>query len=118
MFMEGLKRLIPNRPLPVRIWRGPLRGARLVMNPRNSFRKMFGLYEHEVNDWLEATLERVNRVLDVGANDGYFTFGCAAALRRLSKSGEIVAFEPQEQHFRILQRSLKAQAQGTIQVTL
>jgi hypothetical protein len=79
---------------------------------------MFGLYEHEVNDWLEAALQRVNRVLDVGANDGYFTFGCAAALRRLSKSGEIVAFEPQEQHFRILQRSLKAQAQGTIQVTL
>jgi hypothetical protein len=63
-----------------RIWRGPFRSARIVMNPRNSLRKIFGLYEHELNDWLEQALRWVSRVVDVGANDGYFTFGSAAPI--------------------------------------
>ena len=57
-------------------------------------RKMFEIYERELNSWLEQVLRRVTRVLDVGANDGYFTFGCAAAFGRLGKTGEIIAFEP------------------------
>jgi hypothetical protein len=88
------------------------------MNPRNSLRKIFGLYEHEINGWLEAALRRVNRVVDVGANDGYFTFGCAAAFRRLGKTGEIVAFEPQDQPFLTLRQSVKDQATGATQITL
>jgi len=68
------------------------------MNPRHSLRKIFGLYEHELNGWLEQALRRVNRVIDVGANDGYFTFGCAAAFRRLGREGEIIAIELQDQH--------------------
>lgn len=93
-----LKRLLPDRNLPLRVWRGPFRGATVVMNPQASLRKVFGLYEHELNTWLEAALGRVNLVIDVGANDGYFTFGCAAALRRRGASAEIMAFEPQPQH--------------------
>lgn len=118
MALNILKKLIPNRPLPVRVWRGPLRGARVMMNPRNSLRKMFGLYEHELNDWLEAALRRANRVVDVGANDGYFTFGCAAAFRRLGKSGEIVAFEPMEQHFNTLEQSIKNQTHNGTRISL
>ena len=68
------------------------------MTPRNSVRKILGLYERELNMWLELALQKVTRVLDVGANDGYFTFGCAAVFRRLGKAGEIIAFEPQARH--------------------
>lgn len=93
----------------MRIWRGPLRGGRAVMNPRNSLRKVFGLYEHELNAWLESALRLTNRVIDVGANDGYFTFGCAAAFRRLQKRSEIVAFEPDAEHCQSLSDSLRNQ---------
>ena len=111
-----LKSLLPDRPVPMRIWRGPLRGARIVMNPRSSLRKAFGLYEHELNGWLEQALHSVTRMLDVGANDGYFTFGCAAAFRRLGVGGEIICFEPQAQHVEVLRKSMAAQ--GALDVRL
>ena len=88
------------------------------MNPRNSIRKIFGIYEHELNGWLETTLLHVNRVVDVGANDGYFTFGCAAAFMRLRKRGEIVAFEPEDREFRKLEQSLKWQPRSSIHISL
>ena len=96
--LRHLKRLLPDREMPMRVWRGPFRGATVVMNPQASLRKAFGLYEHELNAWLECALPRVRRVIDVGANDGYFTFGCAAAFRRRGMAAEIIAFEPQPQH--------------------
>lgn len=102
----------------MRIWRGPLRGGRAVMNPRNSLRKVFGLYEHELNEWLEQSLRLTNRVIDVGANDGYFTFGCAAAFRRLKKKSEIIAFEPETKHFKTLSDSLGTQPSGFVEFTL
>jgi methyltransferase FkbM-like protein len=114
MAFEFCKSVLPNRPMLTRIWRGPFRGARIVMNPRHSLRKMFGLYEHELNEWLGRALQRVTRVLDIGANDGYFTFGCAAAFRRLGKTGKIIACEPQDRHVAILRESVASQAQTGI----
>lgn len=103
----------------MRIWRGPFRGARVVMNPRSSLRKVFGLYEHELNRWLERALPRVTRTLDVGANDGYFTFGCAAAFRRLGKQGaEIIAFEPQTRHMHVLRESIAFQGPLNVRMEL
>lgn len=110
--------VLPDRALPTRILRGPFRGAIIVMNPRNSMRKMLGLYEHELNPWLKLALRRVTRVLDVGANDGYFTFGCAAAFLRLGKGGQIIAFEPQQRHIDTLRESIGKQRVGTTQITL
>jgi hypothetical protein len=81
-------------------------------------RKIFGLYEHELNVWLEHALQCVTRVIDVGANDGYFTFGCAAAFRRLGKTGEIIAFEPQREHVDTLQESLDRQPSATTKIRL
>lgn len=107
--LTRLKTLLPDRPTPMRIWRGPFRGAHVVMNPRTSMRKCFGLYEHELNSWLEQALDRVTRVLDVGANDGYFTFGCAAALRRRGVSASVVAFEPDSRHVAALRWALAQQ---------
>ena len=102
--------------MPLRIWRGPFRGASVVMNPRHSMRKVLGVYEHELNAWLDAALPRVSRVIDVGANDGYFTFGCAAAFRRLGRAAEIIAIEAQQQHIDQLRSS--AQQHRDIGVTL
>jgi Methyltransferase FkbM domain len=110
--------LLPDRAMPMRIWRGPFRGARIVMNPRHSLRKMLGLYEHELNAWLELALGRVDRVIDVGANDGYLTFGSLAALRRHRRSARIVAFEPEERPVRELRESLRAQHQDATQVEI
>src|SRR4029077_6337103 len=109
-----IKRVLPNRPVSTRVWRGPFRGARIVMNPRDSLRKIFGLYEHELNAWLEQALRRVSRVVDVGANDGYFTFGSAAAFRRLGKTGEIIACEPQDSHVAMLRESVGSQPETGI----
>jgi hypothetical protein len=114
MAFNILKKFLPNRPRPVQIWRGPFRGARIVMNPRDSLRKILGLYEHELNPWLEHALRRVCRVVDVGANDGYFTFGCAAAFTRMGKRSEIIAIENQEQHVVKLRRSIEEQKQSNI----
>jgi Methyltransferase FkbM domain len=118
MAFRSLKSVLPNRPVPMRIWRGPLRGGRAVMNPRNSLRKVFGLYEHELNAWLESALRLTNRVIDVGANDGYFTFGCAAAFKRMRKRSEIVAFEPDAEHFRSLSNSLRSQPSVLVEFEL
>jgi hypothetical protein len=114
MAFDVLKFILPNRLVPMRIWFGPFRGARVVMNPRQSLRKVFGLYEHELNPWLGRALRRVTRVLDVGANDGYFTFGCAAAFRRQGKGGEIIGFEPEEHLVKALRMSIAEQEPSDI----
>ncbi len=116
MAFNALRFFLPNRPVPTRIWLGPFRGARIVMNPRYSLRKMFGLYEQELNAWLSQALVRVSRVLDVGANDGYFTFGCAAVFRRQGKSGEIISFEPEERFVHDLRQSIAAQQLADIRI--
>lgn len=105
---SALKRWLPDRPVPVRVRRGPFRGARFVANPRASLRKILGLYEHELNGWIAQALPRVRRVLDVGANDGYFAMGCAAALARGGRPAEIVCFEPQAVHVAQLRASIAA----------
>ena len=81
-------------------------------------RKVLGLYERELNPTLERILPSVSRVLDVGANDGYFTLGCAAAFRRLGKAGEIIAFEPQQQHVQTLQRSTRQDIIGATHISI
>jgi hypothetical protein len=92
--VAALKKFLPDRSVALRVWRGPFRGACILMNPRHSLRKVFGVYEQEPNRWLEGALSRSETVIDIGANDGYLTFGCAAAFQRLKKPGKILAFEP------------------------
>jgi len=104
--------LLPDHPVAMPILRGPFRGARVRMNPRSSMRKALGLYEHELNPWLAAALPRVRRVIDVGANDGYFTFGALAAFRRRGIWGEVIAFEPQEPLARDLREHAEAERFG------
>lgn len=118
MLTQLPKLMLPNRSMPLPILGGPFRGARISLNPRYSLRKVFGIYEHELNSWLQSVLPCVNTVLDVGANDGYFTFGCAAAFERRRKSAEIFAFEPLKQHFKELEASLKNHSDKFVNITL
>jgi hypothetical protein len=104
--------------VPTRVRWGPFRGACIVMTPRDSLRKILGLYEHELNGWLEHALRRVTRVLDVGANDGYFCFGCAAAFRRLSIDATITGFEPQPCHVQTLRESIALQEAHDIRIEI
>ena len=113
-----LKKALPEHPLPTRILRGPFRDAVIVLRRRDSLRKIFGLYEHELNAWLYRAMPRVSRVLDIGANDGYFTFGCAAALRRIGRGREIVAFEPEESQINLLRESIMMQPPGGATIRL
>ncbi len=109
MAFDIVKKLISSRPMHLRVWRGPFRGAHIVLTPRSTLRMQFGLYEHENNGWLELALRRVSRVLDVGASVGYFTFGSVAAFQRLGIKGDIIAFEPETHSLADLRRSLAAQ---------
>jgi hypothetical protein len=123
MVAPALKSFFPDRSVAMRIWRGPFRGACILMNPRHSLRKAFGLYEHELNRWLEHALSRIETVIDIGANDGYFTFGCAAAFQRLKKPGKIFAFEPYEKAYTQLlaterRRQLKKGFVANINITI
>jgi precorrin-6B methylase 2 len=118
MFLSKFKVFLPDRPIPLRVLRGPFRGSHPVMNPRHSLRKVAGLYERELNHWIEEAIRRTNTVIDVGANDGYFCFGCAAAFRRLRKNGQIVAIEAQEQHIRKLESSLSTESNPDVPIDL
>jgi hypothetical protein len=73
---------------------GPFRGGAFYGNPHNSMRKILGLYEHELTGWIERALRSSRMVIDAGANDGYFTLGSAAALRRLKKPVRVIGVDP------------------------
>ncbi|WP_374147478.1 FkbM family methyltransferase [Sphingomonas sp. 28-63-12] len=96
--ISTLKRAVPDGDRQLGIYAGPFRGGVFHSNPRVSLRKMLGLYEHELNGWLSAAMQKVDLVIDVGGNDGYFTFGAAAAMKRAG-SPRIVTFEPLPNHF-------------------
>lgn len=102
------KNVLPASPHSLPILRGPFCGGRFLASPRVSLRKVFGLYEAELNSWLEQALKKADIVLDVGANDGYFTFGSAAAFRRLGKPVRIIAYEPLASHVRGLEAARNA----------
>src|SRR6185503_4007864 len=104
-----IKSVLPNREMPLPILTGPFRGATVQLHPRHALRKVLGLYEHELNGWLAAVLPKVGAVIDIGANEGYFTLGCAAAFRRLKKQGEVLAYEPETVGFERLRLGLQRQ---------
>lgn len=112
------KSILPSTAMSLPILRGPLRGGRFYANPRVSVRKVLGIYESELNSWLNAAVARSDVVIDVGANDGYFTFGCAAAMLRLRKPIKVISFEPQAEHVRQLEtgRTLSGFSEDEIRI--
>lgn len=79
-----------------RIVRGPFRGAKVYLDKSNSRRKIYGLYEHVLNKWLEEKIGLHDTFIDVGANNGYHTFGFAHAALRSGKVPYVIAVEPDD----------------------
>jgi hypothetical protein len=96
---------LPDRDILLPVIAGPFRGARFFSNPQVAMRKVFGAYEHELTGWLERALPRIDVIVDVGANDGYFTFGCAKALQRSGKEIRVIAIEASESHVKRLEEA-------------
>ena len=91
MFMN----LAARKPVVTTILGGPFKGARVYLNPANSMRKIFGLYEHVLNGWIAVHTPGKQFVLDIGANTGYDTYGFAHLLIKSHSENPIVlAFEP------------------------
>jgi len=86
---------LSKHPIPLRILAGPFKGTRLILNPACSKRKVFGIYEHVLNPWLKQILPDIEVLWDVGANDGYFTYGCANAIAQHHRAGHVISFEPE-----------------------
>lgn len=81
-------------PIPLTILAGPFRGASLILNPACSKRKLLGLYEHILIPWLDKVIPQIEVVWDVGAGDGYFTYGTTWKMNRINKKAHVIAFEP------------------------
>lgn len=92
------------KPVLSTILGGPFRGANLILNPAHSKRKIFGIYEYVLNPWLNHVLPNIQVLWDVGANDGYFTYGCSHIISQHHEVGNVIAFEPNlddQQHLKI-----------------
>lgn len=113
-----LKSVLPDRALPLPILTGPFRGATVHLHPRHALRKVLGIYEHELSGWLASVLPKVSTVIDIGANEGYFTLGCTAAFRRLKKRGEVLAYEPEPEVFERLRLGAQKNQDSQVQITL
>lgn len=76
--------------------RGPFKGARVFLNPSNSKRMLFGLYERQLNGWLSEYAPGKDFAFDVGAQAGYDTYGLAHLISGGNKKKiDIVSFEPE-----------------------
>jgi Methyltransferase FkbM domain len=90
-----LHKLWAKHPVSMNILGGPFRGARMLLNPSDSKRKVFGIYEHVLNEWITKTIIGKQFVLDIGANTGYDTYGFAYLLSKNNSDNPVVlAFEP------------------------
>lgn len=97
--MNPLK-LFSRKPVLIKIQAGPFKGAKVYLNPADSKRKIFGLYENVLNPWLKAVVPGKDFAFDVGANDGYDTYGIAHLMSRANtRRVRVFAFEPGAQRF-------------------
>ena len=88
-------RLFRKTPQDMRIIRGPFKGARMFLNPANSKRKLFGLYEHVLNSWISEITPQKDFAFDVGSNTGYDLYGIAHLMsQKNTRPVDIIGFEP------------------------
>jgi len=93
--MENWFNYFKNTPQALSIMRGPFKGARMFLNPANSKRKLFGLYEACLNPWLTRVPPTKDFAFDVGSNAGYDFYGFAHLLSQGNqKETIVVGFEP------------------------
>lgn len=99
-----LKHLKPiGEILPIPVWRGPLKGFRLLaIAPLRFFN---GTYESESVDLFLKLMQPGDVVYDVGAHIGYYTL--IAAKKQINSGGHVIAFEPNPTNLRILRKHLQ-----------
>ena len=103
-----IQKLLSKKPVPVKIQAGPFKGAKMFLNPADSKRKIFGVYEYTLNSWILDKSKGKQFVFDVGANTGYDTYGFAHLLLSHGiESPSIIAFEPEAPALPELTRPLK-----------
>jgi hypothetical protein len=79
-----------------RILLGPFRGTEVFLDVGTSRRKLLGLYEYVLNDWFAEKVPLHKTFFDVGANNGYHTYGFAwLAKRSGNPNPKIIAVEPE-----------------------
>ena len=66
----------------------------MLLDPKQSKRQRFGVYEFCLNRWIRNAAVDAEFVIDVGAGDGYYTFGFAHLLCRLGRNPTIISLEP------------------------
>lgn len=84
-----------SRYTKMRVMWGPFAGAPMYVNFSTSKRKILGLYEYVLNDWLAARIAEHSTYIDVGANNGYHTFGFAHAATKAGHDPKVIAIEPE-----------------------
>lgn len=88
-------KLFKKSPQRMQVYFGPFKGAWVFLNPANSKRKLLGIYEHVLNDWIKKTASNKNFIFDVGANNGYDTYGLAfLASKGNTRPANIISIEP------------------------
>ncbi len=80
----------------------------MFLNPTNSKRKIFGLYEYCLNSWLAEVSPKKDFLFDVGSNTGYDLYGLAHLLSNANqKVCSVIGFEPDAADFPELTTPLK-----------
>lgn len=91
-----IHKIFSKKPEIFTILRGPFRGSRVFLNPANSKRMLFGLYERQLNGWLSKNAPGKDFAFDVGAQAGYDTYGLAHLISGGNKKKiDIISFEPE-----------------------
>lgn len=92
--------LFKKTPQRIRVLGGPFRGALVYMSPSNAKRKVIGVYEHVLNKWIAKVAPEKEFIFDVGANNGYDTYGLAyLSSHANTRSISVVSFEPGADQF-------------------
>ena len=77
-------------------------GLILILDKKDSLALSFNrVYEPEETALVKQTIQSDMRIIDIGANIGYYT----TLFSKLASNGTIYAFEPDESNFRLLQKN-------------
>lgn len=97
----GLKRtLFGDTERDLRVLTGPLRGARLNLNPAHEARLWAGFYERDIQDLVVQASRPDSVAWDVGSHVGFFTILLARHCR------SVLAVEPDPRSLRRLERNV------------
>lgn len=91
MYKNIIYRFLPKGKSPRRVLFGALKNLRLYLDPQVDIHYWLGIYELEIQGWLEKFCHEADTIFDIGSNRGMLTsfFGFS----RTAKAVE--AFEPQ-----------------------